>query len=410
MSLLASESFLAPRVAGLQPSATFAMIARVRELQAQGAEILELTAGEPDFRPPEVAEKAAMEAIQAGKGRYTPASGTMALRQAAANWIESDFGLRYSPREVIVCPGAKIGISQALLALIRSGDEVLIPTPSWTSYPEMVRIAEGVPVMVPCDRNHLPDLEALEAARTSATKAILINSPCNPTGAVWPKDRLKALGEWALAHDLWVISDEIYAHLVYGDNRHDSPMALVPELQQRAVWIGGMSKAYAMTGWRIGFAAAPEALAKTIGGLQSQLASCPNSISQIASLAALQHGGEARQQMRQAFENRCRLVSERLAIMPGLECPAPQGAFYAFPRLQDSILGRRDPATGRQIQSGDDFIEVLLEADQVALMGGTAFGEPTAFRISFAASETVLTDALDRIAGRLQAIQNSGND
>ena len=375
----------------------------MRELRAAGIEVLALTAGEPDFTPPRAAEEAGIAAIRNGQGKYTPASGTQILREAVCEHIQQDIGLSYRPSEIVVTNGAKIGIAQALLAMVQAGDEVLLPTPCWTSYPEIVQIADATPVMVACGPDHLPRVADLEAARTERTRAILLNTPSNPTGVVYPESILRELGEWALAHDIAVISDEIYAALVFDGAVHRSPIAVVPGLRDTSVWIGGMSKAYAMTGWRMGFVAAPEPLAKKIGALQSQLAGSPCAISQAASVAALREGASEREAMRLAFEQRSHLVVSGLRAIPGLRCAAPEGAFYAFPSL-GSYIGKTDPATGRRIESGDDLAEVLLEIDRVSCIGGGAFGKMDAIRLSFAASETVLQEALARISARLAAL------
>lgn len=379
------------------------MVQRVRELRAEGVDVLALTAGEPDFTPPRAAEEAGIAAIREGRGKYTPASGTQTLREAVCEHISQDIGLSYGASEIVVTNGAKIGIAQALLALVQAGDEVIVPTPCWTSYPEIVGMTDARPVMVACGPDHLPRVADLEAARTERTRAILLNTPSNPTGVVYPASVLRELGEWALAHDIAVISDEIYAALTFDGAVHRSPLAVVPGLRETSVWIGGMSKAYAMTGWRMGFLAAPKPLAKKIDALQSQLAGSPGAISQEASVAALREGGAEREIMRQAFERRCHLVVEALRAIPGLQCELPQGAFYAFPSLGD-YLGRTEPVTGRRIDSGDDLAEVLLELDRVSCIGGTAFGQPDAFRLSFAASEEVLREALDRITARLATL------
>lgn len=391
------------RVQRLAPSATLAQVQKVRELRAQGVEVLALTAGEPDFTPPRAAEEAGVAAIRDGQGKYTPASGTQTLREAVCEHIQQDIGLSYGPSEIVVTNGAKIGIAQALLALVQAGDEVILPTPCWTSYPEMVQLADAVPVMVACGSDHLPKIADLEAARTSRTRAILLNTPSNPTGVVYPESVLRELGEWALEHEIAVISDEIYAALVFDGAVHRSPLAVVPALRESSVWIGGMSKAYAMTGWRMGFVAAPAALAKKIGALQSQLAGSPCAISQAASVAALREGAAEREAMRQAFEQRSHLVVSGLREIPGLQCEAPQGAFYAFPSI-GQYLGKTDPVSGRRIESGDDLAEVLLEVDRVSCIGGSAFGKADAFRLSFAASESVLNEALKRISARMAAL------
>jgi aspartate aminotransferase len=402
--MTSSQIQFSDRADGLAPSATLAMVQRVRDLQAQGIEILGLTAGEPDFSPPKVAEQAGIEAIQQGMGRYTAAAGTLELREAIVEHIRTDIGLEYDPSEIVVTNGAKIGICQALLALVQRGDEVLIPYPCWTSYPEMVGLAEATPVMVACNEQQYPDLDLLEAKRTDRTRAIMLNTPSNPTGAVYPESVLRELGQWAVQHGISILSDEIYASLTYGGVEHISPLKVVPELRGSSVWIGGMSKAYAMTGWRMGFVAADRPLAQKIGALQSQLAGSPGAISQIASVAALKYGTDARSRMHAAFEKRRLMVVAALQKIPNLPCALPNGAFYAFPAL-DEYLGRTDPTTGRVVNSGDDFIELLLEADRVACIGGSAFGAPNSFRLSFATSDEVLEEALRRIAGRLAQLR-----
>ena len=392
------------RAAGLEPSATLVMFARVKELMREGVEILNLTAGEPDFSPPLCAEEAGIKAIRDGAGRYTPASGILTLRQAVADQLKREHGLDYSAQQIIITNGAKIAIEQALMVMVENDDEVLVPTPCWTSYPEMVKLAGGVPVIVECGPDHLPIVAELEKARTEKTSAIMLNSPNNPTGVVYPENIMREIGEWAAANGVRVLSDEIYCGLTYGDAKHVSPLALVPELQKTSVWIGGMSKAYAMTGWRMGFLAGPDDVIKHIATIASQLTGSPNAISQLASLAALEHADTERESMRKSFESRCNQVYRALQDMPQVDCPRPEGAFYAFIGVQ-KILGKTDPQSGRTIHCGDDFVELLLEVDRVACIGGTAFGAPDSFRLSFAASEDILRESLRRIAARLNALK-----
>ncbi len=404
MSASLGTPSLSRRAAALAPSATLAMLARVKALQASGVEILDLTAGEPDFPPPAAALEGARAAIAANRGRYTAAAGMMELRQEVARMAAAEFGLHYAPEQIVVTAGAKIGIAQSLLCLLNPGEQVLIPSPYWTSYPEMVKLAEGEPVVVPCDARFHPSVAELERAWTPRVRALMLNSPNNPTGAVYPEALLREIGAWALRRGVSVISDEIYAALTYDDARHVSILAAAPGLQQTSFWVYGMSKAYAMTGWRMGFVAGPPELARGLGGMQSQLASSPNAISQHASLAGLRGGDADRALMLRAFAARARLVTAGLRAIPGLDCPVPQGAFYAFPRL-GRHLGRTDPATGRTIRTGEDLAEVLLQADQVALMGGSGFGAPDAVRMSFAASEDTLREALRRLTARLAALR-----
>ncbi|MFK5955751.1 MAG: pyridoxal phosphate-dependent aminotransferase [Planctomycetota bacterium] len=393
----------AQRAASLEPSATLVMFARVKQLVGKGIEILDLTAGEPDFTPPACAEEAGIRAIRDGQGRYTPAAGLLSLREAVASQLKREHGLEYSAQQIVVTNGAKIAIAQALMVMVEAGNEVLLPTPCWTSYPEMVKLVQGVPIMVPCGPGHLPEVADLEKARTQKTAAILLNSPSNPTGVVYPEATLSAIGEWAAEHGVRVISDEIYCGLTYGDAKHRSPLALVPSLRETSVWIGGMSKAYAMTGWRMGFLAGPTDLVDRIATVQSQLAGSPNAIAQLASLAAIENADTDRETMRKEFERRCDLVFTAIQDMPQVDCPRPEGAFYAFIGIQ-KILGKTDAESGRTIQSGDDFAELLLEADRVACIGGSAFGAPNSFRISFATSEDILRESLSRIAARLAGL------
>lgn len=394
----------AQRAAGLEPSATLVMFARVKQLMREGVGILNLTAGEPDFSPPKCAEEAAIKAIREGAGRYTPAAGILALRQAVADQLSREHGLNYTAQQIVVTNGAKIALTQALMVMVENGDEVLVPTPCWTSYPEMVKLAGGVPVIVECGPDHLPIVAELEKARTEKTSAIMLNSPSNPTGVVYPESITREIGEWAAEKGVRVISDEIYCGLTYGDAKHVSPLALVPALQKTSVWIGGMSKAYAMTGWRMGFLAGPDDVVDRISTVASQLTGSPNAISQLASLAALEHADAERESMRKSFESRCNLVYNALQGMPQVDCPRPEGAFYAFIGVR-KILGKTDPESGRTIHCGDDFVEILLEVDRVACIGGTAFGAPDSFRLSFAASEDVLRESLKRIAARLSALE-----
>lgn len=404
---MTSPSTLRPfarRATDLAPSATLALIGRVKELQAQGIDILDLTAGEPDFTPPSCVEEAAIAAIRDGKGRYTAAAGLMELRRAVAEQVRRENGMDYPPQQIVITNGAKIGIAQALMVMVESGDNVLVPTPCWTSYPEMVKLAEGEPRIVPCDASLLPSIEDLEAARDERTVALMLNSPCNPTGIVFPENLLREIGEWALDKGVRIISDEIYSTLTYGGAEHHSPLALVPGLQETSVWVGGMSKAYAMTGWRMGFLAAPQDIASNVAKMQSQLAGSPNAISMWASLAAIEQADGPREEMRQAFEQRCTIVVDALRQMPGVDCPSPSGAFYAFADIT-SFIGKTDPDTGTTLFSGDDLIELLLDEDRVATIGGSAFGAPNSFRMSFAASEETLREAMKRIAARLAKLQ-----
>ncbi|MBC8369853.1 MAG: pyridoxal phosphate-dependent aminotransferase [Planctomycetes bacterium] len=392
----------------IEESATLSVMGKVKGLIAQGVDIINLTAGEPDFTPPQCVNDAAIAAINAGLGRYTPSAGLLELRETAAAAINNEVGLSYSAENVVICNGGKIAIVQALMAILDEGDEVLIPYPCWTSYPEMVKLAGGTPVMVDCDENMLPDMQALEDACNERTVAILINTPSNPTGVVFPKDYLLQLGRWCLDKRLRVISDEMYCSLTYGGVKHYSPLALVPELEKTSVWIGGMSKSFAMTGWRMGFFAGPSDWAKIVGRIQSQLAGSPNSIAQHASIAGLKQGMPEREKMRCEFEKRSKLVAAGIDSIVGISCPEPQGAFYCFVNIS-KLIGLTDPS-GMVVNNGDDFAALLLDLDKVATIGGSAFGSLNHFRISFAASESELERALEKLSSRVNTLLTSGKN
>lgn len=401
-------SSFSEKMGQIEDSATLSVMGKVKGLIAQGVDIINLTAGEPDFSPPQCVNDAAIKAIQNGMGRYTPSAGLIELRDIVAKSIRNEIGIEYQAENVVVCNGAKIAIVQALMAILNDGDEVLIPFPCWTSYPEMVKLAGGVPVMVACDENMLPDMSALDAACNKRTVAILINTPSNPTGVVFPKDFTRELGEWCLAKGLRVISDEMYCSLTYNGIEHHSPLKLVPELQKTSAWIGGMSKSYAMTGWRMGFFSGPKDWAALVGRIQSQLTGSPNAIAQQASMAGLSHGMPEREAMRLEFEKRSKLIADGIDAIEGISCPEPQGAFYCFVNIS-SLIGLTDES-GITINSGDDFSKLLLEVDKVATIGGGAFGAPNHFRISFAASETELERALEKLSSRVNTLLTAGKN
>lgn len=396
------------KMSQIEDSATLSVMGKVKGLIAQGVDIINLTAGEPDFSPPQCVNDAAVEAIHSGMGRYTPSAGLPELRKVVATTINDEVGLNYKAENIVVCNGGKIAIVQALMTILNEGDEVLIPYPCWTSYPEMVKLAGGVPAMVACDVNMLPDISALEAACNNRTVAILINTPSNPTGVVFPKEFTRQLGEWCLEKQLRVISDEMYCSLTYNGAQHHSPLKLVPELQKTSAWIGGMSKSFAMTGWRMGYLAAPSDWAKLVGRIQSQLAGSPNAISQIASIAGLTNGMPEREAMRLEFEKRSELVTTRISAIEGISCPEPQGAFYCFVDISKLIGCTHEDGT--VINNGDDFSDLLLTVDQVATIGGLAFGSDNHFRISFAASEAELECALEKLSARVNTLLTSGKN
>jgi aspartate aminotransferase len=392
-----------PCVAAMRPSATLAVSARAKALKRAGRPVIELSAGEPDFPTPEPIRRAGIEAIEEGFTCYTPNPGMPELREAIVARLEADYGLRYGPGQVICSNGAKQSVAQALMVLLRPGDEVLIPAPYWVSYPEMVRLAGGEPVVVPtsaADGYRLTP-EALEGALTERTRVLVLNSPSNPTGAVYSREEFEALAQVLRAHpEVLVLSDEIYAQVVY-DAEHVA-VASLPGLFERTVTVNGFSKAYAMTGWRLGYLAGPQWLVTAADTVQGQLTSAPSSISQKAGIAALEMDPGPVREMVRAFRERRDFVLGALAEIPGVVCPRPEGAFYVFPDVS-AVLGRTAP-DGRALDSSEALCLYLLEACDVALVPGEAFGDAAGLRISYAASMEDLREAMRRIQEGIAAL------
>jgi aspartate aminotransferase len=383
------RSQLSLRARSLKPSATIAVDARAKALVAQGVDLVNLTAGEPDFDTLPAARAGGIAAIEHGFTRYTPTPGIAELREAIAKKLKDDNGLEYKAGQVVVSNGAKQSIYNALMVLLDPGDEVVIPTPAWVSYPEMVRLAGGDPVMVDTQSNqyHL-DAGALAAAITPRTKAIVLNNPCNPTGVVYSDAELRMVAELAVKHDLYVISDEIYEKLTYGAE-FISIASLSPKILDRTITVNGFSKAYAMTGWRMGYAAANPQVAEAMSSFQSQVTSGASSISQHAALAALKADQAPVEAMRVQFDRRRRYVADRLTAMPGVQLDGlPEGAFYIFPRI--------DGLYGKGIAGSIAFAEALLERGRVAVVPGLPFGSDRHIRISYAYSLETLTEGMDR--------------
>ena len=390
--------FLSDRLARVKPSPTIAMTTRAGELRTQGRDIIGLSAGEPDFDTPEHIRQAAKDAIDAGHTRYTAVDGTLSLKQAICGKFSRENGLDYTPSQITVGTGGKQILFNALLATLNPGDEVIIPAPYWVSYPDMVLLAGGTPVIVPCgiEDGFRLGPQALEAAITPRTKWLILNSPSNPSGAGYGRDHMQALTDLLLRHpDIWVLSDDIYEHLIFDDFEFTTPAQVEPRLKDRVLTMNGVSKAYAMTGWRIGYGAGPEPLIKAMAKLQSQSTSNPCSISQYAAEAALNGPQDYITTSRKAFQRRRDLVVAGLNACPGIECPTPQGAFYVYPSIRD-LLGKTSPA-GTRINSDEDFSTALLEETGVAVVFGAAFGLSPHFRISYATSDDQLTDAMNRI-------------
>ena len=383
------------KAAGVSPSPTLAIDSKFKEMKANGEDVVGFGCGEPDFDTPEHIKKAAIDAIMNGETKYTPAAGTLKLRQAVADKFKRENGLDYKPSQILVSNGAKQSVCNTLMAIVNPGDEVIIPAPYWVSYPQMVLLAEGTPVYVEAkiEQDFKITPEQLEAAITPKTRALILCSPSNPTGSVYSREELEALKNVLLRHErIIVVADEIYEHINYV-GRHAS-MAEFADIRDRVVIINGVSKAYAMTGWRIGFIAAPEWIVKGCNKLQGQYTSGPCSVSQKAAEAAWNGSQDCVEEMRQAFERRKNLIVRLAREIPGLEVNDPQGAFYLFPRCS-SYFGKSDG--DRTINTSTDFAMYLLEVGHVATVGGDAFGSPDCFRMSYATSDENIVEAMRRI-------------
>jgi aspartate aminotransferase len=391
-------NLIADRLERISPSLTIAMTAKARALKAAGKDVIGLAAGEPDFDTPRNVKDAAIAAIERGETKYTDVAGTLELRKAVAQKFKRDNGIDYAPEEVLVATGGKQVIFDALVATINPGDEAIIPAPCWVSYPDIVSLAEGTPVIVPCGQNQGFKLtaEQLEAAITPKTKWLILNNPCNPTGAAYSAEELKKLTDVLLKHpDVWIFSDDIYEKLAYDGFKPATVVQVEPRLKDRTVTMNGCSKAYAMTGWRIGFTGAPAKLIKAMDKLQSQSTSNTSSISQAAAVEALTGPQESIEAMRVVYERRRNLVVEMLNRAPGIRCNKPEGAFYVFPDIH-GCLGKTS-AGGKKIETDEDFVLALLDEQGVAAVHGAAFMFPGHFRISYATDDASLTEACTRI-------------
>ncbi|MEQ3554380.1 pyridoxal phosphate-dependent aminotransferase [Pseudonocardia nematodicida] len=384
---------ISARVGALTPSATLAVDARAKALRAAGRSVIGFGAGEPDFPTPRfVVEAAAAACAEPENHRYTPAAGLPELRAAVAgrrgSWVEGS--------DVLITNGGKQAVYQALATVVDPGDEVLVPAPFWTTYPEAVRLAGGIPVPVPAsaDDGYLPTPDSLEAARTGRTRALLWCSPSNPTGAVAPEPLVEAIGRWASDSGLWVIADEIYEHLVYDDTRHVSMPDVVPALRDTCIVVNGVAKTYAMTGWRVGWLHGPRDVVAAATRLQSHLSSNVNNVAQRAAVAALTGPGDGLRDMLTAFDRRRHVACEALNSIEGVHCPTPRGAFYVFASVH-GILGR--DLCGRRIDTSADLAEALLDHAEVAVVPGEAFGAPGHLRLSYALGDDQLHEGLGRI-------------
>jgi aspartate aminotransferase len=388
----------AERLDRVSPSLTIAISTKARALKAQGRDIISLAAGEPDFDTPQFVKDAAIAAIQNGETKYTDVAGTMALRKAVAEKFRVDSGLDYKPEEIIISTGGKQVIYNAMVATMNAGDEAIIPTPCWVSYPDIVSLADGTPVFVECSQNSGFKLrpEDLEAAITPKTKWVFINNPCNPTGAAYSAEDLRGICDVLLRHpNIWVFTDDIYEKLSYDGFKPATVVEVEPKLRDRTITMNGCSKAYAMTGWRIGFAGAPLAMTKAMDKLQSQSTSNTSSVSQAAALAALTGPQDFIGEMVEVYQARRNLVVDMLNEAPGLTCAKPEGAFYVFPSIHGCI--GKTTAGGTLIKTDEDFVIALLEEHGVAAVHGSAFIYPGYFRISYATDTASLVEACTRI-------------
>lgn len=393
---------LSARLASVQLSPTFRVSALARELRERGEDVVDFSVGEPDFPTPEPAKRAGKEAIDGDRTRYTANEGTLALRRAIAGKLLRENGLEYAPDEIVVSPGAKASLFCAAMALFDRGDEVVVPSPYWVSHPEMVRLAGATPVIVPAEEGSgfRIDPGALDAACGPKTKGLILNYPSNPTGACFGREELAAIGEVVVRRNLLVLADEIYEKLMFDGRRFTSLAALGPELRARTVVVNGMSKAFAMTGWRVGYAAAPREIAEAIGRVQSHSTGHPASMSQEAAVAALALDGAAVAAMAREFERRRDEVAAALREIPGVSCVPPEGAFYAFPNV--SGLFGKTLADGGVVRSGQDVALRLLARAHVALVPGEAFGSERHVRLSFACSIERLREGLRRMREALR--------
>ena len=391
-------AFLAERLSRIQPSPTLAVTAKVAELKAAGREVIGLGAGEPDFDTPENIQEAAIAAMRRGETRYTVVDGTAELKQAVCAKFKRENGLDYKPGQITVGSGGKQVLFNALMATLDPGDEVVIPAPYWVSYPDIVNLCGATPVIVGCPQEHGFKMRPadLDAAITARTKWLILNSPSNPTGAAYTEAELRGLADVLLRHpQVWILADDMYEHVIYDGFRFATIAQVEPRLYERTLTLNGVSKAYCMTGWRIGYAGGPVPLIKAIATLQSQSTSNANSIAQAAAAAALNGPQDFIERHNAIFKQRRDLVVDMLNRAPGLVCPRPEGAFYVYPSCAGAI-GRRTPQ-GRTIGNDTEFVQYLLEAEGVAVVQGVAFGLSPHFRISYATGTEVLTEACGRI-------------
>jgi aspartate aminotransferase len=396
---------LARRLSVIEPSPTLAVSAKAAKLKAAGIDVIGFGAGEPDFDTPAFIKEAAKKALDAGATKYTNVEGTPALRKAVAKWIGDAHGIAVDPSEVIVSSGAKQSIFNVMHALIDDGDEVIIPTPAWVSYNDIVKMAGGKPVTVPtkAEENFQVRIEDVAKAVTPRTKMIMVCSPSNPTGAMYSEETLRGLAKLAVEKNLWLLTDDIYRMLVYGDAKFFQPATISPEVRAHTIIIDGVSKAFAMTGWRVGFTVAPKHVVEAMATIQGQSTTHAATVAQAASVAALEGPTEELEKMRQEFDKRRKVMVARLREIPGVKCVEPQGAFYAFPDLS-AFIGKKTPE-GKKIENDVQLCEWLLEAAKVAVVMGSAFGAPGFVRLSYASSLANIREGVGRIHQALTSLR-----
>ncbi len=389
---------------GVSPSPTMLIDAKAKEMISQGLDVIGFGAGEPDFDTPSHIQEAAIKAINEGHTRYTPAAGTLELKQAICRKLKTDNALEYDPSQIVVSNGAKHSLFNSLAALLNPGDEVLIPAPYWVSYPELVKLNDGIPVIVKASKDNNLKVTAgdLKNALSAKTKALLLNSPSNPTGQVYSKDELKAICDVCCEHNIYVVSDEIYEKLLYDEAIHYSIASFNEKIKELTIVVNGVSKSYAMTGWRIGYTASTAEIAKVMAAIQSHTASNPNSIAQKATLAALDESQKCVGEMLIAFDERRKYMCERIKNIPGLDALTPRGTFYLFVDLS-GVIGKS--FQGKTLEGCDDFAGQLLESRKVAIVPGSGFGAPNYVRLSFATSMDNIIKGLDRLEAFVNDLQ-----
>ena len=395
---------LSKKALAISPSPTMAIDSKAKEMQSQGIDVIGFGTGEPDFDTPALIRDEAIRAINEGHTRYTPAAGTLEIREAICKKLELDNNLSYKPSQIVVSNGAKHSINNVLAALLNPGDEVLIPAPYWVSYPEMVRLNDGIPVVVDTDlSNNLKATVAdLQKSLTSKSKVLILNSPSNPTGQVYRREELKVIADFCTENNIYVISDEIYEKLIYGLEEHISIASFNEKIKELTIVVNGVSKSYAMTGWRIGYTASSAEIATVMANIQSHTASNPNSIAQKAAVAALKGPQDSVKEMNRAFDERRRYIYERINSLPYLKALEPRGAFYLFVSTA-AALGKS--YRNNELNSSDDFSAYLLENHNVAVVSGTGFGAPDYVRLSFATSMEKIVEGLSRIEAFVNEIK-----